>query len=152
MGASGWEYIQPFESDVQTTLAALRQRIFTGGDYAWYDSFARPATLADWDAMCAAEPDFEDPGFEDLMDIVGSGTASILDVHTVGSGQGKDIEPAAAADILMLFGTATPTRADFDRADLYKVVPEKWNGGYYVNLHDAAGAVEAIGFWGASGD
>lgn len=152
MGASGWEYIQPFVTDVTATLAALRQRIFDEGDYFWYDSLARPATLADWDAMCASKPDDDDPDFETLMEVVASGTASILDVHTVGRGMNYDVEPVSDGDALTLFGTVTPTRADFESADLGTVVPDKWNGGFYANLYDAAGSVEAVGFWGASGD
>lgn len=45
-----------------------------------------------------------------------------------------------------------PTRADFEHADLGPAAPEKQHGGYYVPLFDAAGEVEALGFWGASRD
>ncbi|NUP49910.1 MAG: hypothetical protein HOW97_21745 [Catenulispora sp.] len=150
MGASGWEYIQPFDTDVQTTFAALRQQTFDEGHYAWYDDVPRPATLADWDAMCADEPDFNDPDFERVMDIVASGTASILDVHSVGPR--GDIEPLAEQQTLALFGTCAPSAAVFKATDLNEMTSDKWNGGFCVNLHDDSGTVTAIGFWGASGD
>jgi hypothetical protein len=150
MGASGWEYIQPFDTDPQTTFAALRQQIFDEGHYYWSDAIARPATLADWDALCAHETDYEDPDFEVLMEVVGGGTASILDVHSIGLR--GDIEPVTAQQTLELFGTCHPTREMFEETELGRFTSDKWHGGFYVELHDDSGAVEAIGFWGASGD
>ena len=157
MGASGWDYVQPFDTDLATTFAALRQRIFTEGHYFWFDSIARPATLADLDALCAddpmdmfdGEPDFDSPEFHTRIDIATAGTHSILDVHTVG--RRADVEPLTAQETLELFGTCSPTTAIFEAADLHQMLPEKW-GGFCVELHDSSGAVEAIAFWGCSGD
>jgi hypothetical protein len=150
MGASGWDYIQPFDTDLQTTLNALRRRVFDEGEYFWFDSVPRPATLAELDAMFADEPDFEGPDFDTLIDVAATGTHSILDVRTVGP-RGH-IQQLNEADTAALFGTATPSTEDFQRADLYRVASGRWSGGFCVALHDPRGNVAAVGFWGISGD
>lgn len=33
MGASGWEYLVPYQADLQAALNDLRRRVFESGDY-----------------------------------------------------------------------------------------------------------------------
>src|SRR4051812_15279752 len=150
MGASGWDYTQPFDTDLQTTLNALRRRVFDEGTYFWFDSVPRPASLAELDEMFSSEPDFESPDFETLLDVVGSGTHSILDVRTVGPR--GDVQPLNEADTVALFSTTTPSSQDFGCVDLYRLTSGRWSGGFCVALHTPGGDVEAVGFWGISGD
>ena len=35
MGASGWDYYVPYQSDLQAALDELRQRVLDSGDYWW---------------------------------------------------------------------------------------------------------------------
>jgi hypothetical protein len=51
MGASGWDYIEPFDTDLATTLANLRKRVFEEDGYFWFESIPKPATLAELDAL-----------------------------------------------------------------------------------------------------
>jgi hypothetical protein len=150
MGDSGWDYIQAFEVDLSTTMDALRRRVFDEGDYFWFDEVPRPATLAELDALFTEEPDFEDPDFDLVIDITTSGTHSILDVRTMGGRFG--IRPLTGAEAEALFGTATPHAQEFERADIGGFAADRRGAGYCVALHDALGNVEAVGFWGISGD
>lgn len=92
MGASGWDYIEPFDTDLATTLANLRRRVFDEGDYFWFDSIPKPATFAELEGLFAEiaaltpdEIDYEDPRIIQLADIASSGTHSILDMSAVGA-------------------------------------------------------------------
>lgn len=154
MGASGWDYVQPFDTDLATTLTNLRRRVFEEEDFSWYDSIPKPATLADLDALLAddpmdGEPDFDSPAFQQLIDVAITGTHSILDARTLGPR--GDIQPLTEQQALQLFGTCSPTAAVFEETDLNEMSAQGWTG-YCVRLHDDSGAVTAIGFWGASGD
>ena len=143
-------YIQPFDTDLQTTLDALRRRVFDENDYFWFDSVPRPATLAELDAMFTDEPDFESPEFDILVDVVTSGTHSILDART--AGPRGDIQPLNEMEAVALFGIARPCGKDFERVDLGQHTPDRWNGGSCIALYDPQGSVTSIGFWGATGD
>jgi hypothetical protein len=39
MGASGWSYKVPFQSDINKALQELRQKVFEAGDYYKADDF-----------------------------------------------------------------------------------------------------------------
>jgi hypothetical protein len=159
MGASGWDYIEPFDTDLATTLANLRRRVFDEGDYFWFDSISKPGTLAEFDGLFAElnsmSPDgvdLEDPRIIELADIASSGTHSVLDAPTVG-GRDGDIRIVPVAQVEALFGSSQPSRADFER------LPERQRIealsdciGACVQLHDESGAVTEVAFWGISGD
>jgi hypothetical protein len=66
MGASGWHYFVPYDSDVARALAALRAKVFASGDYYRPRRGKRPRTVEDLVAACAE-----------------SGTHCILDVSRV---------------------------------------------------------------------
>ena len=158
MGASGWDYIEPFDTDLTTTLANLRRRVFVDDDYFWFDSIPKPATFDELEALFAEiaaltpdEIDYEDPRMILLADIASSGTHSILDMDAVGAG--GPIKPLPAGEAEALFGTARPTRADFDRVGegRWAEVESRWTG-VCVQLHDDSGAITEVAFWGSSGD
>lgn len=158
MGASGWDYIEPFDTDLATTLANLRRRVFDEGDYFWFDSIPKPATFAELEGLFAEiaaltpdEIDYEDPRIIQLADIASSGTHSILDMSAVGARGPITSLPAGEAEAL--FSTAQPTRADFDRVGegRWVEVEGRWSGAC-VQLHDDSGTATEVAFWGVSGD
>ena len=153
MGASGWEYIEPFDTDLATTLANLRQRVFEEDDYFWHDSLPKPATLAELDTMdmFEGEPDFDDPEFQILIEMRFAGTHSVLDALSVGSG--GDISIMTPARVAALVGSPQPSRAEFDRVpEARKVEALRGGLGACVPLHDESGAMTEVAFWGISGD
>jgi hypothetical protein len=155
MGASGWEYIVPYQQDLGAALDALRQAVFASGDYV------KPHLVDD------AFDDLPEPGsVEDLMqeqywEFMGTcGTHSIIDVHAVvpASFTGEEygtIRPLSAAECVALFGTAQPSHAGFtalsgsERLHDY-VTGGRWTGRAVVLWAD--GSPAEIAFWGYSGD
>jgi hypothetical protein len=159
MGASGWDYIEPFDTDLATTLANLRKRVFEEDGYFWFESIPKPATLAELDALLQqdeddlfdGELDFDSPEFQQLMDLATTGTHSVLDARGVGGRGSIRIVPPAAVEAL--FGSPQPSRADFERAPEGQRMDVLGDyTGACVQLHDATGAVTEVGFWGISGD
>jgi hypothetical protein len=162
MGASGWDYIEPFDTDLATTLANLRRRVFDEGAFVWYDAIPRPARIADLDALfdeigemsedLSGSPfDAADPRSITMIDLAACGTHSILDVRTVGPR--GDVQVMPEVRVVELFGSAQPSRADFERvADrVFDEIEDSWNG-LCVVLHDETGTRTEVAFWGISGD
>jgi hypothetical protein len=159
MGASEWDYVEPFDTDLPTTLANLRRRVFDGRDYFWHESIPRPGTLADLDGLFTeiietlspGEIDYDDPRIIQLADIASSGTHSILDMRTVGDRGPITVLPRGEAEAL--FGAAKPSRADLERVGKGKwiEIESRWTG-VCVPLHDESGTVTEVAFWGCSGD
>jgi hypothetical protein len=114
MGAEGWSYFVPYESDVENALAKLRQQVFASGDYR--GSEMNPATPEQ--AVENTEAD---------------GTASILDITRVSdSPDFCSVCPLSAAELTRLFGTTQPTRAMIEaNDDLYEDI-ERGQGIYIV--------------------
>src|SRR5689334_4075171 len=142
MGASGWDYLVPYQAADQA-FAALQRKVL-------------------------AERDFLDPGYEltSLADLAEAkedeefweaGTHSILDMDTVTGTEVPDrvglIRALTTAEVRALFGTDTPTRADFQRqGDGHGPMPDfpRWSGRYTVLYRD--GQPHELAFWGYSGD
>ena len=149
MGASGWDYVVDLPEhappDPSAALARLRERVLGEGDYLWADWLgSRPTTLAELDAIRDTDEFWEE------------GTHSVLDVdRVVGSdqpdGEGT-VRPLLAQESVELFGTATPSPADFAAAaaDLWELDVERWSGRCQL-LYDDDRPV-AMGVWGFSGD
>jgi hypothetical protein len=147
VGASGWNYVTEYRGDVRSSLAALHQEMFDGGE-SWFRTvldrweLPQPATLEElW-------------GSEVYHEFMGThGTHSILDVPGLGP---NGISPLDTATIVRLFGSDQPTRADWDRAagehaeGVREVLVDRWTGRYVV-LFEGDEPVE-VAFWGASGD
>jgi hypothetical protein len=140
MGASEWSYVVPLDADVASAFLRLRERVFAEGDYYWPDR-SRPATLAELDAS-RERPEFWE-----------TGTHSILDVDRLIDSDHQDeegtVRPLSEEDARDVFGTATPTRREFDEAWRSVESTRLWSGQYLV-LFDDKGPAE-VAFWGWSG-
>jgi hypothetical protein len=140
VGASGWHYVTEYDGDLQAALDRLRRRVLDSGDYYWPSELGRPTAL------------------EELTEgIPHDGTHSVLDVTEVLEPDNGDewgtLRLLSTEERIDLFGTAEPTRADFDRSvgRLSDIHPRLMWGGYAVVLSDG-GAAGHLGIWGVSGD
>jgi len=159
MGASGWAYVTRYRGDAAAALRELQERVFRDGDYQWWDEFGefepRPDSV---EGIWAADGRWT------------SGTHSILDIERVADttdppgwefgGDLGTVWPLAADRVEWMFGTARPSRAQFEalamdyahplHAALMDEVGPRWTG-LYVLLYEGETPTE-IGFWGFSGD
>jgi hypothetical protein len=120
MGASGWKYITAHDPDLGAVLARLRQQVFDR-EYYWPDDPDSDSWDTDWpDTM--AEQFANDEVRE-------SGTHSILDITTVIGENDPDtfgtLRPLTSHERHHRFGTATPTRADFDLRQSERQCPHR---------------------------
>ena len=155
MGASGWEYVVPYQEDLGAALDALRRRVFASGEYL------KPSFSGD--VFDLPEPGSVDDLFEQeqYWEFMGtSGTHSIIDVASVipADFAGEEfgtVRPLSDGEYVELFGVAQPGRADYaalassERLDEY-VTGGRWTGRAAVLFAD--GAPAEIAFWGYSGD
>ncbi|WP_329121507.1 hypothetical protein [Streptomyces sp. NBC_01465] len=159
MGASSWQYIETYEGDVAAALATVRQReferVFVHGTY--------------WDALRPADRPFTSADdLDDLWEdeVFGSaGTHTIIDVWEIIDADAKDdyhsVRPLSDEEAVELFGTAEPTRADFERAEERYAARQprseelwgmpRWSA-WCRPLKEADGVTRSIAFWGVSGD
>lgn len=152
MGASGWDYLVPFNGNVATTLEQLRAEVFAAGDYYWPrgDDRPKPATEAEL---------WADEWVRDSM------THSILDVFKVGTGDPASMDAigetfeVTAAECDRMFGTAQVTADDLARLPLMDedatvaldpLLTLRGVGRHLIVY--AAGVPEKILFFGYSGD
>jgi hypothetical protein len=111
VGASGWEYVVPYQEDLDAALDALRRQVFASGEYL------RPSHYGDvFDLPEPASVDdlFEQEQYWEFMGT--SGTHSIIDVASVvpvdfGGEQFGTIRPLSDGEYVELFGVAQPGRA-----------------------------------------
>jgi hypothetical protein len=155
MGASGWDYVVPYQEDLGAALDALRRQVFASGDYL------KPGYYGD--VFDLPEPDSVDDLFEQeqYREFMGtSGTHSIIDVASVVPADfaGEEfgtIRPLSDGEYVELFGVTQPGRADYtplagsERLHEY-VTGGRWTGRAAVLWAD--GAPAEIAFWGYSGD
>jgi hypothetical protein len=159
VGASSWQYIEPYAGDVAAALATARQReferLFVHGTY--------------WNGLQPAGQSFT--SVEDLDDLWADetydseGTHTITDVWEVIDADAYDdshtVRPLSDEESIELLGTADPARGDFERAQeryagrhpgsegLWDM--PRWSA-WCRPLKDADGANTVIAFWGRSGD
>ncbi|MEU4194169.1 hypothetical protein AB0E69_19905 [Kribbella sp. NPDC026611] len=143
MGASGWDYVVAYDGDVAAALVECRTRTFADGDLYWDEDLGdKPATLAELDVLR------EDEEFWEV------GTHSILDMDRVVGSDDEDYEAAVRELPEMvareMFGTAAPSRAEFEAAGSGLPYPQRWSGYYQLLYTD--GKPTEIAFWGVSGD
>lgn len=156
MGASGWQYTVPYESDLQLALDRLRADTFRRKDYLWL-----------W------EGDWVDPGHErprpttmaglladDMVET--EGTHSIIDcpriVHDLPTTDAEwssqayfgAIVPVTRPELLAAIGTDRPAEEHLDALD-EQIACARWVGRCAV-LYSASGEPEQLAFWGYSGD
>jgi hypothetical protein len=155
VGASGWEYVVPYQEDLGAALDALRRQVFASGEYL------KPGFYGD--VFDLPEPGSVDDLFEQKQYwefMATSGTHSIIDVTRVvpvdfDYEEFSTIRPLSEAEYVALFGVAQPGRADFtplsnsERLDEF-VTGGRWTGRAAVLWAD--GAPAEIAFWGYSGD
>jgi hypothetical protein len=155
MGASGWEYVVPYKSDLGAALDALRQEVFASGDYLKPSFYG---DVFDLPEPASADDLFEQEQYQEFMGT--SGTHSIIDVPSVMPAGADDdefgaIRPLSESECVELFGAAQPSRADYERLAgserLYDhVTGGRWTGRAAVLWAD--GSQSEIVFWGISGD
>ena len=150
MGASGWEYVVPYQADMGEALSTLRRRVFAEGSYLSPPELGLPAPESADDLV--TEPYWEFMGT--------SGTHSVLDVLSVEPADDDEqayatIRPLSGPEYEELFGTSRPSRADFgrvsDSGQLYDYVNAGRGTGRAAVLW-AGDAPAEIAFWGYSGD
>lgn len=163
MGASGWHYYVPYESDFGAALARLQQQVFASGDYYHRGKGRKPRSIKELLHRNAEE-----------------GTHSILDITRVGARPTKpgaedftprpDLDEAARSrwvedlisrigsvrelhpdDLVELFGTTMPTRKQVeDRQD--EIMEMRTRGsGTIVVIYEGKQPTELL-FIGFSGD
>src|SRR5215472_6656609 len=152
MGASGWGYVIPYQKDLRAALDALRHQVFASGDYIKPSFYGGVFDLPDPASL-------EDLlGQERYWEFMGtSGTHSVIDVQAVVAADASDefgaIRPLSDEECGELFGTAQPSRADYDALSdserLYDYVTGgRWTGRAAVLWTDASPS--EIAFWGIS--
>jgi hypothetical protein len=155
MGASGWEYVVPYQRDLGAALDALRRQVFAEGDYLTPDYYGE--VFADLPEPGSVDDLLQEQYWEFMGE---SGTHSVIDVHEVVPADftGEEfgtVRPLSEAEYAELFGSVQPSRDDFTALSnserLYdSVTGGRWTGRAAVLWAD--GAPAEIAFWGISGD
>jgi hypothetical protein len=150
MGASCWEYLVPYQADLQAALNDLRRQVFNSGEYI------SPVT---WDLTApeSVEAMDEQEYYWEFME--DNGTHSIIDVLNIVPYDMGEQEPGTVCaftdgEYKDYFGSTRPNRADWDRfrgdSLFYEYVAARWTGRAMVLWADDAPG--EIAFWGYSGD
>lgn len=152
MGASGWDYVVPYQEDLSAALDDLRHQVFAAGEYL------KPSEVLDLPDPGSVDDLTEDELYEEFMGE--SGTHSIIDVFSVIPADSIDedfgtVRPLTGPECLKLFGTARPGLAKYEplagseRLHDY-VTRGRWTGRTAVLWDNDAPA--RLVFWGYSGD
>jgi hypothetical protein len=156
MGASGWRYTAPYDSDFQVALDRLREDTFRRGDYWWVggsewrvpdERRPRPETLAE----LLADEEVETEGTHSIIDcprIVTTLPASAMEWATVD--YFGTIIPMTEAELTAVIGTTRPTTEHLAALEA-KTSQARWVGRCTV-LYSPSGSPDQLAFWGYSGD
>jgi hypothetical protein len=155
MGASGWEYVVPYQQDLSAALDALRWQVFAAGDYVTPGSYGEVFDLPE---PSGVQDLTEDEQYWEFMGT--SGTHSIIDIQSVvpADFDGDDfgtIRPLSDAECAALFGTARPSRADYETLAGSERLHDYVTGGRWTGRATVlwvGRALAEIVFWGYSGD
>ena len=166
MGASGWQYFVPYQSDVQKALDDLRVQVFQSGKYyigepVWqnmdeseYDEYPEEDMREELKEWLHKMKSMKEPTtIEELLEWNGEdGTHSILDIKKVSDEPDfGTISPLSPKELVSMFGTHEPTRAIVQqKADELMDLRERWQGTYVVVYQD--GLPHEIYITGFSGD
>ena len=133
MGAEPYEYIVPYEKNIQTALNKLRQHIFETGQYNGAD--------------------LNPPTPEMALEMIGAdGTRSILDIFTISeTPELCCAAPFSEDELRQYFGTDKPTKEILDESDEFWGELERGMA-YYFILYDEQGEPKYIYFAGYSFD
>jgi hypothetical protein len=149
MGASGWEYLVPYQADLQAALDDLRRQVFESGDYISPVRRGLPAPESVEDLV-------EQERYQQFWE---EGTHTIIDVLTVvpydmGEQDYATVCAFTDEEYEDYFGTTRPTHADWERFRddplFEEYVAGRWTGRLMVLW--AGDAPSEIAFWGYSGD
>lgn len=142
MGASGWQYWVPYESDIGSALKKLRDKAFAEGDY--YKGFGEYRVKS----PTSIEDLFEQM---DKLGLSTEGAHSILDMGKVGATpEFAVVAPLTEDQLDALFDTTKPTRAQIEaERSLIRELRERWEGTYIVAYEgDTPTEILFIGFSG----
>ncbi len=169
MGASGWAYLVPYQSDINTTLHELREAVFKSGDY--YTESAFLEMIDEVQVEKYLPPDFfqqfkealhslrsepqrpKPQTIAELLEMNGeNGTHSIIDVSGIASTPGFGrAAPLSHQQLMDVFGTDQPTRSMVEqKADELQSLRSRWEATYIIVYAD--GLPSEIFFTGYSGD
>jgi hypothetical protein len=135
MGASGWQYFIPYESDIESVFQKLRNQVFKSKQYFTFDE------------------SIEFDSIEELMEYnEDAGTHSILDTEYISRERGFGlVTPLSIEELEKLFGTDKPTHASILEKQ-YPIWELRERGeGLYIIAYEGIDPKE-IYFSGMSGD
>jgi hypothetical protein len=158
MGASGWDYLVPYQPDAEAAFRQLQEQVLESGEFLWREEYYGPRPTTRWQLAAV----------KDRVEFWEEGTHSILDMDRIVPADDEDhdgtVRPLAPDEVQHYFGTDRPTEADFDRA--YRYTPgtdilewsrhslfadlRRWSGRYAI-LYDGSQPQQII-FFGCSGD
>ena len=129
MGASGWHYFVPYDSDINGALNRLREEVFKQGKYykpaLFYEKLLQDiGDQLESDVVEGVEKSIEEyrtmPEPESIDELIEmnaeSGTHSIIDMHNVGSEPGfGTITPMPENMLIELFQTACPNHSQVEK-------------------------------------
>jgi len=132
MGATGWYYITPYQSDINQALQSLRRKILESGEYKGTDIFLRKTFDGFWDELPPdAKSDIEaeirklqnQPKALTPEDAIaqagGLDTHSILDIYYISDVPDYgSASPLTHSEMLEVFGTTTPEISNINFSDL----------------------------------
>jgi hypothetical protein len=166
MGASGWQYFVPYQSDIKKALNELREQVFQSGKYYKRAPFWQYTEESEYDdapdedarqeliqwlrrMKAMKEPTTIEELFQWNEE---DGTHSILDVKDVSDAPDfGTISPLSPEELISLFGTSEPTKAMVEqKADEIMGLRERWQGTYVILYED--GLPNEIFITGFSGD
>jgi hypothetical protein len=171
MGASGWRYTTPYDSDIEAALLRLQEDVFERGDYykpweerrSYRDSIlAKPLDkLEDHERRYLRalknfpirDENFVPSSIRDLLrNNAESGTHSILDIFGIADEPTFGAAtPVPAEELVRVFGTTQPTVEQVESvpSDIGEDL-ERWHSVYFIVYKD--GQPHEIRFEGCSGD
>ena len=152
MGASGWRYFVPYQSDIKKALNDLREQVFQSGKYYKREPFWQHTYESEYDD--APDEDVrqdllewlrtmkamkEPTTIEELFLWNGEdGTHSILDINDVSDMPDfGTISPLSQEELMLYFGTHEPTKAMVEQKAIEIMQLRKsWQGTYVIVYKD----------------
>ncbi len=161
MGASGWAYFTPYQSDINKALQDLRQKEFEAGAYHFpvklqlsleeAESMSEEAIMAKLEELKAAQQRPRD--IQELLEINAyTGTHSIIDIESISATPNVGTAaPLSEQQLAGLFGTSQPTHAMVEaKAGELQDMRDRGQGTYVIVFKDDI--PNEIFFTGFSGD
>ena len=152
MGGTGWSHIGPYRGSIAASLRAIQREVFASGQFQyWLDDPSisqRPATFEEfWSSEKASHPE---GGTHSILDVSIIAEPEQLSADLAAYAYDEKIYPLSAEESRTVFGTAEPTRADFEHNR--QSLPHDFDrgSGRCVVLY-REGQPDEVAFWGSSG-